>query len=252
MNRFMNRPIKARPIRVLICDDHAVLRAGLRALLALQPDLQVVGEAGDADSAVAAASDLHPDVILMDLAMPGGGVAATRRIAAGTAGARVLVLSQYDDEGYLQQALAAGAAGYALKRAADVELLAAVRAVAAGDVYLHPSLARALIQRFLPGIPGVAPAERLRQRPVGCGEVPAGAPGDPPIHATCGPPLSERETQVLRLLAQGHTNQQVADRLALSVKTVEAYKARLSDKLGLRGRAALFRYALDHGLLAGA
>lgn len=214
-------------IRLLLADDHAVLRSGLRMLLDAQPDMQVVGEASDGAEAVREALQSRPDVVLMDVAMTGeGGLDATRRIKQQAPEIKVLVLSMYDDESYLRRALEAGASGYALKRAADTDLLSAIRAVARDEIYLHPALTRVLVGDLL-------------QREEANAETPRSE----------APHLSERETEVLRLVALGHTNQEIADTLYLSVKTVESYKGRLMEKLGLRGRAALVRYAVDAGLL---
>ncbi len=211
-----------RRIRILLADDHAVLRAGLKALLSAQPDLEVVGEAAEGSAAVRLAQELRPDIVVMDIGMPGvSGIDATARIKRDLPATKVLVLSMHDDQGYLRQVLRAGASGYVLKRSADTELLAAIRAAARGDVSLDPAMARGLVEAV------VAP------RPVSDG---------PAI-------LSDREREVLRLLAHGHTNQQVAHRLCIGVKSVESYKARLMEKLGLRGRAELVRYALQHGFL---
>lgn len=211
-----------RRIRILLADDHTVLRSGLRALLAAQGDLEVAGEAADGGEALRLAQTLKPDVVVMDIGMPGvGGIDATARIRRELPSTKVLILSMHDDQGYLRQALRAGASGYVLKKAADTELLAAIRAAARGEVFLDPSLAKGFVEDV------VLPKA---QEP----EIPA---------------LSDREREVLHLLARGHTNQQVADRLCIGVKSVETYKARLMDKLGLKGRAELVRYALMHGLL---
>ena len=218
-------------IRVLLADDHAVLRAGLRMLLEAQPDMAVLGEAETAEQAIDLDADLRPDIVLMDLTLPAGpggpstvpsGLQAIRRIKATRPEARVLVLTMHDDEGYLRAVLEAGGAGYVLKRAADTELLSAIRAVWRGGTYLHPEHARAL----LGGVPAAESAvdDSYEQ-------------------------LSPREQQVLRLIALGHTSQEVANMLSLSVKTVETYKSRLMAKLDLAGRAALVRYALQRGLL---
>lgn len=215
----------ANPIRVLIVDDHAILRSGLRMLLGAQADMEVVGEASDGAEVVERVAELQPDVVLLDLSMPGvGGLEALRRMKQRAAGTRALVLSQYDDESYLRQALECGASGYVLKRAADTDLLSAIRAVARGEVYLHPTLTRVVVNDLL-------------QRDQ--------ASSLPPRT----PSLSDREREVLQLVALGHTNQQIADRLILSVKTVETYKARVIEKLGVRGRAALVRYAMETGLI---
>jgi len=215
-------------IRLLIVDDHAVLRAGLRMLLDVQPDMTVVAEADSGEDAVAQARQQRPDVILLDLSLPGmGGLEAIRRLREVDPAMRVLVLTMHDDEGYLRRALEAGSAGYVLKRAADAELVSAIRAVAGGGTYLHREHVAVLLQ--------------------GTGET-----GEDVVDAqreVCEA-LSARERQVLQLVALGHTNQQVADSLCLSIKTVETYRGRLMRKLGLATRAALVRYALDQGLLA--
>jgi len=211
-----------RRIRILLADDHTVLRSGLRALLSAQADLEVAGEAADGGEALRLAQTIKPDVVVMDIGMPGvSGIDATARIRRELPATKVLILSMHDDQGYLRQALRAGASGYVLKKAADTELLAAIRAAARGEVFLDPSLAKGFVEDV------VLPKAQ-----------------EPDI-----PMLSDREREVLRLLARGHTNQQVADRLCIGVKSVETYKARLMEKLGLKGRAELVRYALTHGLL---
>jgi two-component system response regulator NreC len=221
-------------IRVLLADDHAVLRSGLCMLLEAQPDMTVVGEAETAEQAAAMDAQLMPDVVLMDLTLPSSpgspttapsGLEAIRRIKATRPEARILALTMHDDVGYLRAVLEAGGVGYVLKRAADTELLSAIRAVWRGGTYLHPEHARLL----LAGMPSTPAAEPATDDSYG--------------------QLSPREQQVLRLIALGHTSQQVADALGLSVKTVETYKSRLMTKLDLAGRAALVRYALQHGLL---
>ncbi len=209
-------------LRLLLADDHGVLRAGLRALLDGQPDLEVVGEAGNAEEALRLVHELRPHIALVDVRMPGGGLVAARRMKQDAPELGVLILSQYDDPTYLREALAAGVSGYALKRSSGPELLGAIRAVGRGEVYLHPSLAKVLVEGSW-GPRGPEPAST---------EV-----------------LSERESQVLRLVALGHTTQQVAEQLFLSVRTVETYKTRGMEKLGLQGRAALVRYVLEHGLI---
>lgn len=214
-----------RRIRVFIADDHAVLRAGLRMLIDAQPDMQVVGEAEDGEEAVRRVVSLRPEVALVDVSMPRlDGLEVVRRLQESAPQVRVLILSMYDDEGYLRRALEHGAAGYILKKAADTELMAAVRAVARGENYVYPSLTHLLVNRYL-------------------GRQEEGQPGPSPAG------LSDRELEVLKLLAAGYTSQQVGDQLALSVKTVETYKARVLEKLGLQSRVELVRYALRHGLL---
>jgi DNA-binding NarL/FixJ family response regulator len=213
-------------IRVLLADDHAVLRAGLRMLINGQPDMAVVGEAATGEDAWRQAVVVQPDVVLLDLSMPGmGGMEATERIVRDCPDVRVLVLTMHDDLAYLRSVLAAGASGYVLKRSADTELLSAIRITHRGGTYLEPSLAGDVVEETL-GRRGRQAEEAARS------------------------PLSDREREVLRLVAQGHTNQQIAERLFLSVKTVETYRARLMTKLGLRTRADLVRYALSVGLLS--
>lgn len=211
--------------RILIVDDHAILRAGLRLLLDAQPDLAVVGEAGDALHGVDLARALQPDVVLLDITMPGqGGLDTLPAMRRAVPHARILMLTMHDDEGYLRRALQAGAAGYVLKKAADSELITAVRAVARGEVYVHSALTRGLLRAILPDA--------------------APAPATDPWSA-----LSDRERAVLTRVALGHTAAEVADVLGLSAKTVETYRARGMEKLGLRTRAALVRFALARGLL---
>ena len=213
-------------IRVLIVDDHAVLRAGLRMLMGGQPDMEVVGEAADGEEAVRQIPDTRPDVVLMDITMPGiGGIKAIEKIRRARPETRILVLTMHDVPAYLRSVLAAGASGYVVKRAADTELLSAIRGVHRGRTVLDPALATRVVQGGL-----------RRRSPAGQAAGPASV-------------LSQREREVLELVAQGFTNQQIADRLGLSVKTVETYRSRLVEKLGLRSRAELVRYALDSGLL---
>lgn len=215
------------PIRILLADDHAMFRSGLAALLSAQSEFTVVGEAADGFEAVRQAIALGPDVVLMDIGMPGlGGVEATREIRRQRPGVRILALTQHDEDGYLRQMLKAGAGGYLIKRAADTELFGAVRAVARGELYLHPSMTRLLIEDVVLR-PGTSEEESRSEQ------------------------LSERERETLRLLALGHTNREVADRLGVSVKTAETYKARITEKTGLRRRSDLVRYARSLGVLSG-
>jgi len=216
-------------IRVLIADDHAVLRAGLKLLINAQSDMEVVGEAADSPETVKRAEATAPHVVLLDLSMPGARYTQTiERLVLVAPDARVLVLTMHDDPAYMRAALLAGASGYIVKKAADVELLTAIRAVHHGRTFVDLSR------------PGEAPrghGDRSLSRE-------ASATGQPR-------PLSQREAEVLRLLAQGHTNQETADYLAVSVKTIETHRKRLSDKLGLKSRAQLFRFALEGGLFEG-
>ena len=211
--------------RVVICDDHAVLRAGLRALLSGEPGLIVVGEAGDGAEAVERVLALRPDVALLDITMPVmSGIEAARELHRRAPEVKLLMLTMHDEPEYLFQALDAGAAGYVLKRAADVDLVDAIHQVVLGEAFLAPAAARALIADYV--------ARRDR--------------GDLPVSVET---LSVREEEVLRFLADGFTNQEVADRLIISVKTVETHRAHILGKLGLRKRAELVRYARTHGLL---
>ena len=209
----------AAPIRVLLVDDHEMVRSGLHALLDTEPDMQVVGEAGQGLDGVKAAAELLPDIVVMDLWMPGmGGLEATERISALSPGVRVLALTALEDQSSVQLAVAAGACGYVRKRSASEELVRAIRAVAAGEIYLDTSMAgRAL-----------AP---LRHRP----------------KATAAAQLSERELNVLRSIAAGHTMKEIAATLAISVRTLETYRTRAMDKLGLQNRADIVRYAVQRG-----
>lgn len=203
---------------MLIADDHAVLRAGLRMLIEAQSDMRVVGEAADGMETLSQARQLEADVVLLDLTMPGApGTATIERLVQLDPSPRVLVLTMHDDPAYLGSALRAGASGYVVKKAADVELLTAIRVVHRGG---------SVVNLTRPGEAAEGP-EVLTQPKL----------------------LSRRETEVLRLLAQGHTNQAAADRLAVSIKTIETHRKRLSDKLGLKSRAELFRYAVESRLL---
>jgi DNA-binding NarL/FixJ family response regulator len=208
-------------IRVVIVDDHSVVRSGLRLLLEREEGIEVVAEAGTADEGVRAARLEKPDVILLDVVMPGrSGIEAAEQIIEASKGGRVLVLSMQDDPSYVREAFAAGATGYLLKEAADAELVQAVREVAAGGRYVHPTLGARLAQ---------AEVEASRR--------------------AASDPLSDREREVLRLLALGHTNQEIARSLFISVRTAETHRAHIMQKLGLGTRAELVRYALANGLL---
>ena len=215
-----------RKIRILLADDHAVLRAGLRALIDAQPDMRVVAEAGDGVEALRQAQDTHPDVAIVDISMPElSGIDAIERLRRRSAGTRVLILTMHDDVAYARAALAAGASGHIVKDVEGAELLTAIRAVHRGRTVVHLT------------------------REAGTTTTTAVAPEEPTPRPVGPDVLSERERQVLTLVAQGHTNREVADRLSLSVKTVETYRARLSEKLGLRTRAELFRVAMRASLL---
>ncbi len=211
-------------VRVLIADDHGVLRAGLRSLLQLEPNMEVVGEAADGHETVRQAELLRPDLVLLDISMPGlDGITVTRTLRIRCPEVKVLMLTAHEDQALLLQAMQAGASGYIVKRALDSELTGAMGAVMRGDLYVHPAMTRALLSSAAPEV----------------------LPGGQDYHEI----LTVREVQVLRLLAQGHTNSQVAEMLTLSVRTVESHRANIMDKLNLHNRAELVRYARDHELL---
>jgi two-component system, NarL family, response regulator NreC len=208
-------------IRVLVVDDHAVVRSGLRLLIQQQDGLECAGEAGSAEEAIQSTRELEPDVVLLDIVMPGqSGIEALPALREAAPDAKVLVLSMQDDPSYVREAFGAGAMGYVLKEAADAEVVAAIRQVAGGGRYVHPALGARL-----------AAAEAEAQ---------ARADADP---------LSDREREVLRLLALGHTNQEIAKMLYISVRTAETHRAHIMQKLRLSTRAELVRHALASGLL---
>ena len=211
-------------IRVLIADDHAILREGIRALLSPCDDLEVVGEAADGREAVDKVEALSPDVVLMDIAMPGlGGLEATLELKRRGLPVKVIVLTQYQDAEYVQRFLKAGVDGYVLKKAAGADLAAAIRAVARGGLVLDPAVAR----------------EAMREKD---GE--ADADGGDPYET-----LTDREKQVLKLVAEGKANKEVAQLLGISVKTAMSHRERLLEKLGLHGRTELIRFALRRGVI---
>lgn len=211
-------------IRVVLADDHTMVREGIRGLIEGQPGMVVVGEAADGDEAVRIATSLVPDVLVVDMSMPElNGAQVARAVRRTLPGVHVIALTVHDDRAYLLQLLKAGVAGYVLKRAPAQELIQAIRVVADGGVHLDPRVAGHVVDGFV----GDA-LEPARDAP----EV-----------------LSERETEVLRQIARGFSNKEVAAHLSISVKTVETYKTRIMEKIGLRGRADIVRYALRHGWL---
>jgi len=210
------------PIQILIADDHGVLRAGLRTLLNAEPNLEVIAEASDGNDVLRLASELRPDIVLLDISMPGpGGIEVTRRLKEALPELRVLILTAHEDESLLREAVQAGAAGYIIKRAVESELINAIHSVWRGDLYVHPAMTRALLKEtsLFPAIP------------------------EPSVES-----LTPREIEVLRLIAKGYTNGQIAKELSLSVRTVESHRANLMGKLELRSRVELVRYAMEHGL----
>jgi DNA-binding NarL/FixJ family response regulator len=212
-------------IRVLLADDHAVVREGLKALINAQTGMAVVGEAGDGPAAVEMTAELDPDVVVVDVSMPGlNGAQVTTRLRECCPDRKVLALTVHEDKGYLRLLLAAGAAGYVLKRAAAEELVRAIRAVARGQTYLDPAMAGSVAGDL--------------GRPAAATELPTAE-------------LSEREAEVVRYIALGYSNKEIASRLGLSVKTVETYKTRSMEKLEMRSRVDIVRYAARRGWLEG-
>lgn len=213
------------PIDILIVDDHAMVRKGLRMMLDAEPDLRVVGEAGTLREAIEIGPRLAPAIITLDLSMPGpSGIASVERLRAAIPGARIIVVTMHDDPAYVRSAIAMGAAGYVNKSAADSELISAIRAVARGRVFIDAGDS-ALLETIL------SPNDARRQA----------APVDR---------MSDREREVLRQVARGYTNRQIADEVGLSIKTIESYRARLMKKLGLKNRSDLVRLANELGLMS--
>ncbi len=211
-------------VRILLVDDHALLRAGLRALLAGYPDFQVIGEAGDGAEAITLVNEHDPDVVVMDIAMPGmNGLIATREILQQHPTARILILTQYDNKEYVLPLLKAGAAGYVLKQAVGTDLATAIRAVARGESFLYPSIAKIVLDAYV--------EESSRTDPY--------------------PRLTEREREILILVAQGHPTREIAEMLHVSPNTVDVHRAHLMQKLGLHNIAELTAYAVRQGLLNG-
>jgi DNA-binding NarL/FixJ family response regulator len=211
-------------IRVMLAEDHETVREGVKRLLAEQPDMEIVGEASDGRAAVSLACELLPDVLVMDVSMPEmNGLKATERLREVCPGVKVLTLTRHTDKGYLQQLLQAGACGYVLKQSAPAELIHAVRAVASGGRYLDPAITEKALGGYL--------GRQSKTQPGG------------------EPAVSERETEVLRLIAWGHSNKEIAARLDLSVKTIEAHKANAMRKLDMRSRIDIVRYAMLQGWL---
>lgn len=216
-----------KKLRILLGDDHAVLRAGLRVLLNLEEDIEVVGEAADGEEVVEMVEKILPDLVLLDLTMPKlSGLECIERILEKHPTTKILVLTMHDDEEYMKAVIRAGGKGYVLKKAADVELLLAIRTVSRGELYIYPPMAAALLYQMV-------------------------GPQTSGIKEKKGKGLSEREREVLKYLALGHTNHDIAELLHISVKTVETYKTRVMEKLDLRKRAELVRYAMENGIING-
>jgi RNA polymerase sigma factor (sigma-70 family) len=216
---------RQRVLRILVAEDHAIVREGIRRLLSAEPDLEVVGEAGDGETAVELAQSLRPDIVCLDISMPRlSGVDATRRIKSLLPEVGVVVLTMHEDEAYFYEMMKSGASGYVLKRASARDLVDAVRAVASGHTFLHPVVAQRLVSEY----DRQANRDDDRKRFDG---------------------LTERERQVVRLIANGKTNREIAEILHISVKTVETHRTHIMEKLDLHDRAHLVRYAVRKGLI---
>ncbi|CAG0942519.1 Oxygen regulatory protein NreC [Anaerolineae bacterium] len=212
-------------IRVLVCDDHTILRDGIKLLLNSQPDMEVVGEAVDGREAVEQARTLKPDVIIMDIAMPGlNGLEATKQIRRDDPNARVLVLTMYESDEYVSRMLEAGVLGYVLKKAAGSELVHAIRAIHQGEAFLYPSITKRLVEDYL--------------RRVETGQERDSFNG-----------LTEREREVLQLVAEGHPNRNIAEILNVSIRTVQNHRAHIMEKLGMHDRGELIKYAIQKGII---
>ncbi|WP_431798006.1 response regulator [Microbacterium kunmingense] len=245
-------------IRVLLVDDHAVMRAGFRMILESEDDIAVVGEAANGTEAVAAASALSPDVICMDVQMPGmDGIAATRALVTARSEAAVLIVTTFDRDDYLFEALSAGASGFLLKNAGPEELVHAVRVAAAGDALLAPEVTRRVIRRFAGADAGDGDGVRAENRPSGgslasdrprLGRMSAPGPTTAATPAAPAVELTDRETEVLRLVAQALSNAEIAERLFIGEATVKTHVSNVLQKLGARDRVAAVVYAHRHGL----
>ena len=216
---------KTAKIRLVVADDHAILRSGLRMLINAQPDMEVVGEAEDGIEATRVIQSVNPNVAILDVTMPrSGGLDAIKEIVARNRSIRILLLTMHEEPAYLRTALAAGAAGYVLKKSVDADLLSAIRAVHRGRTYVDSELAEILVRDAISRDSGTDSA--------------------------AGSVLSDRELQVLELVAEGFSSREIAEQIYISTKTVETYRARFAEKLGLKSRAQIVRYALNLGLLS--
>ena len=212
-------------MKVLITDDHAIVREGLQAILSVQSDIEVVGEAIDGEESVKKAKELQPDIVLMDITMPGmNGLEATRLIKKQNPEMKILVLTMHEEDDYFYRILEAGASGYFIKGGSFTELLSALRAVFHGDVFIYPTMAKKLLSNYLEGVKSVHDVEGYRK-------------------------LTEREREILRLVADGRTNPEIAEQLFISPTTVQTHRAHMMAKLGLHNRTELIKYAIRHGFV---
>ncbi len=217
--------MNGRKITVLLADDHRILREGIKSLLEKEPDIEVVAEASEGGDAVAKVQQFSPDLVLMDITMPGmNGLEATRQIKALKPGVKVLILTMHESNQYISQFLRSGASGYVLKDTAALDLVGAIRAVNQGDAFLYPSIARRLLEEYLQKVQNGEESESYDG-------------------------LTEREREVLRMIAEGKSNKEIADDLSLSVRTVQAHRANLMGKLHMHDRTELVRYAIRKGLI---
>jgi two-component system response regulator NreC len=208
-------------IKILVVDDHAVLRDGIRALLALHDDIEIIGEASEGKEAIEKARELSPDVVVMDIAMAGmDGLEATRRLKKRKPDIKVLVLTQHDNREYILSAIKAGAAGYVPKRALGSELVSAIRALCRGESFLYPSAATAILEDYL---------RQVKEEPYD--------------------QLTDREREILKLIADGHTSREIAEMLFISLKTVLGHRTKIMEKLGIHNRTELIKYAMRRGLV---
>lgn len=211
------------PINVLIADDHAIVRAGLRTLITSETDLKLLGEATGGLEAIEKLKLLQPDVLVLDISMPDlDGIEVIRQLKSGGVTTSILILTVHEDEALLREAIRLGASGYIIKHAAESELIAAIRSVYRGELYVHPKMIRSLVETK----PPMTQSEKVESEGI-----------------------TAREVEILKLIIQGYTNKQVAELLTLSIRTVEGHRANLTDKLGIRSRVELLRYARDHGLI---
>ena len=212
-------------MKVLITDDHAIVREGLKAILSVQPDVEVVGEAVDGEESIRKAKELQPDIILMDITMPGmNGLEATRQIRKQNPEMKIVVLTMHEEDDYFYRILEAGASGYFIKGGSFTELLSALKAVMHGDVFIYPTMAKKLLSNYLEGVKSGQDVEGYRA-------------------------LTEREREILRFVADGRTNQEIADELFISPTTVQTHRAHMMAKLGLHNRTELIKYAIRHGFV---